>query len=242
LQRRQPEGLLRAAALRSLAKALNETRLTHPLVSRSVRRSVPKEIILWPSPRGDGMATPLPRRAAAAVLLALLTIAGCTDARSDTTPTTTTTPTTAAPSSPTPDPTASAKAEALAAYRGFWTAADDADTHPKRAPSALKTYAIDKALANALATVALYRQQGIVMRGHPGHEPQIVSLRVNADPPSATIHDCVDLTGVKVIYRKTGKSALAPNQSRRHVAIAEATISDGRWVIREVSSDRKQSC
>jgi hypothetical protein len=122
LQCRKPEGLLRAAALRSLAKALNETRLTDPLVSWPVRRNVPKDNTVRPSPRGDGMATPLPRRAAAGVLLALITFTGCTDARSDTTPTTTPAPTTGEPSSPTPDPAAAAKAEVLAAYRNFWAA------------------------------------------------------------------------------------------------------------------------
>jgi hypothetical protein len=240
LQRRKPEGLLRAAALRSLAKALNESRLTDPLVSRSIRRNVPKDTE-WPSPRGDGMATPLPRRAAAAVLLALLTITGCTDARSDTAPTTSPR-TTPAPPSSSPPPDAAAKAEALAAYRGFWAAASAAEAHPNRRHPLLSKFATDKALAAEQATLVLYRQQGIVGRGKPKLSPQIVAINLGGPQPSADITDCLDLTGVDAVYRSSGKSAIAPNQSRRHKATATAVLSGGRWVIQELIADRKQTC
>ena len=83
------------------------------------------------------MDAALRRRAAAVILVALLAITGCTDARPDTAETNP--PTTPAPSatSPTPDPEASAEAEVLAAYRGFWAAATWAEAHPNRRHPAL---------------------------------------------------------------------------------------------------------
>jgi hypothetical protein len=242
LQCRKCEGLLRAAALRSLAKALNETRLTDPLVSRSVRRSVARDNTVRPSPRGDGMATPLPRRAAAAVLLALITFTGCTDARSDTTPTTTPAPTTSEPSSPTPDPAAAAKAEVLAAYRNFWAASTEARAHPNRRHPDLAKYAIDKALAAEQATIVLYRQQGIVERGKPILTPLVDRVDLNQDPATAQVNDCVDVSNVQAVYRSTGKSALAPSKSFRHVSTATATLFFGHWVIREITTDRNSTC
>lgn len=213
------------------------------LVSRSARRSVRIVTAVTPPARGDGMGAMTCRRAAAWLLLALVAGVGCTNARPDTTPTPPSTKTPASTSSrPTPDPETSAKAAVLAAYRGFWTAASSAERHPQRSPSALKRFATDKALANALATIALYRQQGILVRGEPKHDPQVIALALSVGPAMATIRDCVDLTGVQAIYRKTGKSALAPNQSQRHVATAQAVVADGRWVIRAVAADRKQPC
>lgn len=192
---------------------------------------------------GAGMGIVLRRQAAAGILLALVTISGCTDARPDdaapTTPASSTAPTTPGP---TADPQAAVKADVLAAYRGFWTAANAAERRPNRAPDALRRYASDKALAGALATVALYRQQGIVVRGQPVHDPDVVNLSLGTDPATALIRDCVDLTGVEAIYRETGKSALAPNQSRRHVATATTAMVNGQWVVREVAADRTTAC
>ena len=182
------------------------------------------------------------RRAAALMVVALLAIAGCTDARPDTAETRP--PTTPVPSStsPTPDPEASAEAEVLAAYRGFSEAVARAERHPRRSPSALKQFATDKALANALATIALYRQQGIVVQGQAKHDPEVVVLALTGDPGRATIRDCVDITNVRAIYRETGKSALAPHQSQQHVATAQAVTVNGRWMIRTVAADRMQPC
>ena len=182
------------------------------------------------------------RRAAAAVALALIAIAGCTDARPDTAETTSPTTPAASATSPTPDPEASAEAEVLAAYRGFWAAATEARAHPNGRHPDLAKFATDKALAAEQATIVLYRQQGIVSRGAPKLDPTIVAIAINRDPATALIRDCVDVTNVRAFYRSTGESALAPSKSFRHVATARATTFNGHWVIREISTDRKQPC
>lgn len=179
-------------------------------------------------------------RTAAALLLALMTVGGCNDARPDSAPTTPATTPESTSSTPAPDPQASAKAEVLAAYRGFWTAATAAEARPNRTHPQLAKYATDEALAAEQATIVLYRQQGIVGRGEPKLRPVVVAL--NLQPGSATITDCLDLTGVDAVYRSTGESAIAPKQSRRHRATATAVRRDGRWVIRELVADRKQPC
>ena len=186
------------------------------------------------------MDAALRRRAAAVILVALLAITGCTDARPDTAETNS--PTTPAPSttSPTPDPEASAEADVLAAYRGFWAAATWAEAHPNRRHPALSKYATDKALAAEQATLVLYRQQGIVGRGEPKLNPEVVAI--SPGPGTAVIRDCLDLTAVDAVYRETGESAIAPDQSRRHVATAKAAVYNGRWVIKEMVADRKRPC
>jgi len=188
------------------------------------------------------MRTGLRARAAAAMVLALMSLAACTDARPDTARTNSPkTPTTTATSStPTVDPQAAAEADVLAAYRGFWAAATEAEAHPHRRHPQLARFATDKALAAEQATIVLYRQQGIVGRGKPKLSPEVVALSISSG--TAVIRDCLDLTNVDAIYRDTGKSAIAPDQSRRHLATAKAAVYDGRWVIRDLVANRKQPC
>ena len=209
---------------------------------RHAARSVPNVTEVTPSARGDGMGAWTCRRAVAAVLLALTAIAGCTDARPDTAPSSPSTSSTPMSSSATSDPQASAKAEVLKAYLAFWSAATDARAHPNRQHPRLAKYATDKALAAEQATIVLYRQQGIVSRGAPKLEPRIVALDMNSDPRTAQIRDCVDVSDVRAVYRSSGESALAPTKSFRHVATATATTVSGRWVIREIATDRKRPC
>ncbi len=183
-------------------------------------------------------------RAAAVLLLALAAGAACSDARPSTSPpaaTRTPTPTPTS-SSPTRDPEASAEAAVLAAYHAFWAAATEARAHPERRHPELAKYAIDKALAAQQATILLYRQQGIVEQGKPKLDPQVVALDIDAEPATAVIRDCVDVTNVRAIYRRTGKSALAPSKTFRHVSTSKATVFYGRWVIREVTTNRGQQC
>jgi hypothetical protein len=211
---------------------------------RHAARSVPNVTEVTPSARGDGMEAWTRRRAVTAALLALIAIAGCTDARPNTRPSTSSQTATPTPtsSSVTPDPRASAMNDVLAAYVGFSDAVSAAQRHPNRSPKGLKKFATDKALASTLATIALYRQQGIVVKGQATHDPQIVALTLDGDPATATIRDCVDITNVKAIYRQTGKSALAPTRSQRHFTTAQAVTVNGRWMIRTVAADRTRTC
>ena len=219
----------------SLAGATSKT--------RHDARSVPNVTAVTPSARGDGMGATTCRRAAAAVALALFAIAGCTDARPDAASPTSSSQTpspTPTSSSATPDPHASAMAQVLAAYRGFWRAATAAEARPGERHPQLAEFATDKALAAEQATIVLYRQQGIVGRGEPKLNPEVVSVSLVSE--QAVIRDCLDLTDVEAVYRSTGKSAIAAGQSRRHVATAKAAVYDGRWVITELIADRKRPC
>ncbi len=199
------------------------------------------------SARGAGMATVVPRRAATAIVVIFLAIPGCTGGRPDhaapRTTQATESPASASPrttSSATSDPQAAAKAQVLDAYRGFWKAATAAEAHPGRRHPELAKYATDKALAAEQATIVLYRQQGIVGRGEPKLNPEVLGISLGTG--KAVIRDCLDLSGVDAVYRSTGESAIPPDQSRRHVATAKAALYNGRWLVTELVADRKQPC
>ena len=179
-------------------------------------------------------------RVTAALLLALATVVACSDDQPTADPSRS--PTTPPPASSSIDPQATVKARVLAAYRGFWAAATFAESHPNRRHPQLAKFATDKALAQEQATIVLYRQQGIVGRGKPKLNPEVVSLALGGSRSTALIRDCVDLTDVDALYRSTGKSAIAPNQSRRHPATAKAVEQDGHWLVSELAADRNRPC
>ena len=158
---------------------------------------------------------------------------------------TTTTPT---PSlAPTADPaTAAAEAAILDAYRGYWAAqvkvlrdptpySDLADADW----SEVQRVAVDKALANLVATAHLYAQNGIANVGDPVLDPEVSSI---VPGQSASISDCVDGTNWRPIYVATGKSAAAPGQASRLLVNSTVLFYDNRWVVNGSVVDRNTSC
>lgn len=157
-------------------------------------------------------------------------------------PSASSTPTNQSTQSPQPSATEQASAAALASYESFWAAQVASQAAPKHQQDPnLAKYAIDKALANAQATIFLYRKNGIEMRGRPTHSAEVTSVSL-ADPPAVAITDCLDSTNWRPVYAATGKSALAPGQSPRVVVESTATIYNRRWVIRSSVAHRDRSC
>ncbi len=187
----------------------------------------------------------LARAVAVVTVVAALTTA-CSSAttpptQSPTASSTAPTPSTTSPS-PTPSPTAEAATAALASYDAFWTAKVASQADPTRKPGPdLATYSIDKALADAQATVLLLRRSGVEMHGQPRHDAKATAVNLG-DPKTVSIQDCLDSTDWTPVYAATGKSALAPGQSLRVVVDSLATVYNGHWVIRESVAHRDQPC
>ena len=180
---------------------------------------------------------------ALAVVMAASACSGASTPQPDTSssPSTSSTPTSQSPL-PSPNATEQATSAALASYESFWAAQVTSQAAPKHQQDPnLAKYAIDKALANAQATIFLYRKNGIEMRGRPTHSAEVTSVSL-ADPPTVSITDCLDSTNWRPVYAATGRSALAPGQSLRVVVESTATIYNGRWVVRSSVAHRDRSC
>jgi hypothetical protein len=218
---------------------------TDPLESPSVGRTLPNVTYVTPSAWGGGM-TPTARvwarvAVALALMSSLVACSGSNGAAASPPPSKAISKTTPAPSATPSDPQAQTRAAILAVYAAFWRVATAAEAHPRGRHPKLARYAIDRALADEQATLVLYRQQGLVSKGAPKLEPSVVDLVMNGDASTAVIRDCIDISNVQVLNRD-GKSVLAPSKSLRHEATAKARMWFGRWVIREIKTDRKRSC
>lgn len=149
--------------------------------------------------------------------------------------------TTIAPASASPDATAVAGQAALAAYRGFRRAQVAAEATADAHSPDLAKYAGDKALAQERANLLQLAQAGIVVTGQPIFSPKVTAVSLGSSP-MVTITDCVDTSGWAPVYKATGKSAAAPNQPRRVVAMAVARPYDNGWIITDVTTDRSRTC
>ena len=148
----------------------------------------------------------------------------------------------ATPGSASSNPTQKATDAVLASYDAFWAAQVNSQASPQEQPDPdLARYSIDRALADAQATIFLFRKNGIEMRGHPTHEVAVTSL-TPSDPPTASITDCLDSAKWRPVYAATGKSARAPGQSKRVIVESTATVYNGRWVISTSIVHRDRSC
>ena len=140
-----------------------------------------------------------------------------------------------------PDARSIAAAAALEAYRGFRRAQVAAEAVADARSPALAIFAGDKALAQERTNLLQLAQAKIVVTGQPTFRPEVVSVSLDGDQV-VTISDCVDNGSWSPVFRETGKSAAAPNQSATVLATALARPYRQRWIITELSSDRSRSC
>lgn len=186
---------------------------------------------------GDEVGSSRQTVAVIAAITCALAPAACTSGGSTPPTPSPTSATSAATATPSTDPAAAAILDSYEAFSGGRVAAL---AHPRRKslPKDLTRYGTGKALSDVRATILLFRQQGIELRGKPVLSPEVTDV----DGLSATISDCVDSTNWKAVYAATGKSALAAGQSARVMATVTATKPDDRWLITTVTNDRDRTC
>lgn len=141
----------------------------------------------------------------------------------------------------TPDATTVAGKAALDAYRGFRKAQVVAEASANAHNQDLAKYAGDKALANERVSLIEMAKAGVVMTGQPVFRPEVTDVSLGA-ASQVTITDCIDRATWTPIYKATGKSAIAPNQPTRVLAIAQARPYGGGWVITDITTDRGRTC
>ncbi len=182
--------------------------------------------------------------AAGAVLCATALAAGCTSHSDKPTPPPSTPTTAAASAAPTPssDPTADAKAQVLAVYKGMWDAQVKAYSTGTLVGTDLEKYAGDKALAGIKVTAVYFQDHNLVTRGEPKLSPVVTSIDIAGAASSATVLDCVDSSSYAPVNKDTGKPATLGDDNRRHPQTSVARGSGGTWLITETTIDRDKTC
>lgn len=139
---------------------------------------------------------------------------------------------------------AAAERAALAAYRGMWDAQVEANSAGTMAKAKLGEYVIGEAARKVISGFTYYNEHGLAFKERPGTAPKVSAVDVDSAVHTATITDCVDMTGV-VVRRATGKPIAVAKEDVRRPWTAEATTAKAggtEWRITDYTIDRDRTC
>ena len=133
----------------------------------------------------------------------------------------------------------------LRAYAGYWAAQVKALDSGVVTGSGLQTYSIGTALSGAYTDSQRLNQAGLLMSGAPRNHPAVTEIGTVAPSSgvqSATVQDCLDITGWHQIDHSTRQLRDPAQRLTRYRVTATARTVGGVWMISEVREDTGQSC
>ncbi|MFI2361076.1 hypothetical protein ACH5AG_41310 [Streptomyces anulatus] len=146
-----------------------------------------------------------------------------------------------AASSPTPaattsaDPDAAEKTAVITSYEAMTREQMKAYRQADATGTDLEKYATTEALGQIRNDLANMQTAGTVVRGELGHDTEVTGLDMEAQTPTATLSDCVDLSGYETYDVKAKKAIPLPTeQPLRYVMTATAQRWDGRWMVTDI--------
>lgn len=175
------------------------------------------------------------RKHATAVLLAgsLVALAGCSSGSEASPSESSPTATPSASPSSTADPEEEAASRAiLADYRRYWDEKEQAYAHASLDGTELNKYAVGTAFATTKQDLKALKSSGQIAQGKVRLSPEIRTMDLTRKVPSATVRDCVDITGWKLVNASTRKEIELPKERlTRYVSIVKAEKWGDRWVV-----------
>ena len=141
----------------------------------------------------------------------------------------------AAPTTSTPDPLEPTRAAVLTAWRGYWTAYDEAASRADPDWPGLREYMTGRALTDVQLYMTGLRRNGLVERGGLELRPRVVAI----EGTTATVWDCVTDDGHQ--YDQSGRMVDKPGAVTRG-AEAKLVLEGGKWKVSERPSTRPEAC
>ncbi|TDU67932.1 hypothetical protein [Streptomyces sp. KS 21] len=142
------------------------------------------------------------------------------------------------------DPTEAAKADALTAYKAYWTELPKAFAVPAIEGTDLKRYAVADALNNAMETVANLKTNGRVMTGEPVlSNATVTGAELEKKTPNVSVSACLDVSKWKITDKKTGQPApVASSAVSKYVITSLMERWDGSWKVLKYELHADQPC
>lgn len=141
-------------------------------------------------------------------------------------------------SSPSPSPSSSEsvdEAAVLEAYSRMWDEQVKAYAKGDATGTDLSKYAAALALSGTEDDLKDLRSRGIVTTGSPMHKTAVDAIEMDKKVPYAKLTDCLDTTGWKFIYSKSGKPVEMPEDRLiRYVTKVDAERWGKQWKIVDV--------
>jgi hypothetical protein len=137
-------------------------------------------------------------------------------------------------------PQEAAKRDAMAAYRGMWSALVDASrTSDPDAPD-LRKYTQGQALKLIVSGLYTNHSQGKIAKGNVVLHPQVTGVSPASDPTQVSVSDCVDATNW-LEYKASG-GLWNDEPGGKHLASAVVKRTNNSWRVDSLSSKDKGTC
>ncbi|MFF4449951.1 hypothetical protein [Streptomyces sp. NPDC001502] len=154
-------------------------------------------------------------------------------------------PASARPSTATPpDPAETAKAEALSAYKGYWTEMPKALSVRAIEGTDLKRYAAAEALSKAEVSVGNLKRNGRITTGEPVvTNSTVTAAELEKKTPNVSVSSCLDISKWKIVDKQTGEPAPgASSPVSRYVVVSLMERWDGAWKVLKDDLRADQPC
>lgn len=130
----------------------------------------------------------------------------------------------------------------LAVWDGWWQAQAAAYERGSRAAAALRLYSTGQALSGTLANLRNLQEAGMAMRGSPVNDARVTALDLAASPPTATVEDCLDVTGWHQVDARTKQPRDPRQRLTRYVVTGTARKSGDAWLVTRLTAQKGRTC
>ncbi|MFJ7279282.1 hypothetical protein [Kitasatospora sp. NPDC098663] len=131
---------------------------------------------------------------------------------------------------------------ALKTYQDWWQAQTEAFGRSDSDGFALETYSSGRALTDTLVSLRQLRDAKLVMTGTPRNSAVVKAIDLKADPQTAVIEDCVDVSGWHRVDAVTQVAKDPGDRLNRYVATASLRWFQARWLIYDFKREVDRAC
>ncbi|MFG2842115.1 hypothetical protein ACGF12_02930 [Kitasatospora sp. NPDC048296] len=131
---------------------------------------------------------------------------------------------------------------ALRTYQDWWQAQAEAFGRTDSDGSALEAYSSGRALSDTLVGLRQLHDAKLVMTGTPRNSAVVKTIDLKADPQTAVIEDCVDLSDWHRVDAVTRTAKEPADRLNRYVATASLRWFQAHWLIYDFKREVDRTC
>ncbi|MFH8380392.1 hypothetical protein ACH4E7_05565 [Kitasatospora sp. NPDC018058] len=143
---------------------------------------------------------------------------------------------------PTDGPEGAMARLALSEYQDWWQAQSEVFGRTDSDGFTLQQYSSGRALSDTLVSLRQLHEAKVVMTGTPRNSAVVKAIDLKADPQTAVIEDCVDLSGWHRVDAVTGAAKDPGQRLNRYVATASLRRFQAHWLIYEFTREVDRTC
>ena len=103
-------------------------------------------------------------------------------------------------------------------------------------------YLADPLLSETLLKLNDMHKAGIVFEGRPTWEPTVIEVQLDGTPPTAVVHDCLDATEWRSVFRETDEPVPGNGLSGRYAMRIDAKLFPEGWLFYDASIKEEGQC